>query len=79
MILSFRVSKANIDVSERFIKEGNEELKAIIAGKKSNVKKELTSAQGKIDMGLCRKHKIAKEHDELAARKKKLMQYSRGH
>ena len=32
------------------------------------------SKLGLQDMGLCRKHKIAKEHDELVARKKKLMQ-----
>ena len=73
MILSFRVSKANIGVSKS-LSEGNEDLKAIIAGKKNNVKKKLTPAQAKIGMGLYRKHKIAKGQDELVARKKKLMQ-----
>ena len=45
-----------MDVAECLIEKGNKELKAIIAGKKNNGKKELTSAQVKTDMGLCRKH-----------------------
>ena len=59
-----------MDVAECLIEKGNKELKAIIAGKKNNGKKELTSAQVKTHMGLCRKHKMAKEHEELGARKK---------
>lgn len=69
----FRICKANLNVAESSIEEGNGELKAIIAkGKDLNVT-EVIAAQAKIDMGLCRKHKIVEELDALTAKKKKLI------